>query len=220
MTVEQIRKEVFHGAVNEHRLKPITPGQIEVTGLSHGSDLQFVVSFEVEPDVELARIGGFRIRRPPVRVTDDHVAATLDGIRAKMGTWIPEDSGRPGDGDHVSVRILDTGAGRSEGDAPRTRSGAGAGASGRGDRHPEPRGGGGTRLHRPFSGALRSVGGPRRGDPGDDLPRRAEAARTPRTRRRACGFRQRLRDARRVARRDPGEVEKRCRDARRPGCPP
>ena len=114
MTVEQIRKEVFHGAVNEHRLKPITPGQTEVTGLSHGSDLQFVVSFEVEPDVELARISGFRIRRPPVRVTDDHVAATLDGIRAKMGTWIPEDSGRPGDGDHVSVRILDTGAGEAK----------------------------------------------------------------------------------------------------------
>ena len=114
MTVEQIRKEVFHGAVNEHRIKPITPGQTEVTGLSHGSDLQFVVSFEVEPDVELARISGFRIRRPPVRVTDDHVAATLDGIRAKMGTWIPEDSGRPGDGDHVSVRILDTGAGEAK----------------------------------------------------------------------------------------------------------
>ena len=111
MTVEQIRNEVFHGAVNEHRLKPITPGQNEVTGLSHGSDLQFVVSFEVEPDIELARIGGFRIHRPPVRVTDDHVATTLDGIRAKMGTWIPEDSGRPGDGDQVSVRILDTGAG-------------------------------------------------------------------------------------------------------------
>ncbi len=114
MTMEQIRKEVFHGAVNEHRLKPITPGQIDVTGLSHGSDLQFVVSFEVEPDVELARIGGFRIRRPPVQVTDDHVTATLDGIRAKMGTWIPEDSGRPGDGDHVSVRILDTGAGEAK----------------------------------------------------------------------------------------------------------
>ena len=114
MTMEQIRKEVFHGAVNEHRLKPITPGQIDVTGLSHGSDLQFVASFEVEPDVELARIGGFRIRRPPVQVTDDHVTATLDGIRAKMGTWIPEDSGRPGDGDHVSVRILDTGAGEAK----------------------------------------------------------------------------------------------------------
>ena len=114
MTVEQIRKEVFRGAVNEHRLKPITPGRTEVTGLSHGSDLQFVVSFEVEPDVELARISGFRVRRPPVRVTDDHVAATLDGIRAKMGTWIPEDSGRPGDGDHVSVRILDTGAGEAK----------------------------------------------------------------------------------------------------------
>ena len=110
MTVEHIRKEVFRDAVNEHRLKPITPGQTDVTGLSHGSDLHFVVSFEVEPDVELARIGGFRIRRPPVRVTDDHVAATLDGIRAKMGTWIPEDSGRPDDGDHVSVRVLDTGA--------------------------------------------------------------------------------------------------------------
>ena len=114
MTVEQIRKDVFHGAVNEHRLKPITPGQTEGTGLSHGSDLHFVVSFEVEPDVELARIGGFRIRRPPVRVTDDHVSATLDGIRAKMGTWIPEDSGRPDDGDHVSVRILDTGAGEAK----------------------------------------------------------------------------------------------------------
>ena len=114
MTVEHIRGEVFREAVNEHRLKPITPGRTEATGLSHGSDLHFEVSFEVEPDIELARIGGFRIRRPAVRVTDDHIAATLEGIRAKMGTWVPEESGRPDDGDHVSVRIMDTGAGEAK----------------------------------------------------------------------------------------------------------
>ncbi len=113
--VGQVTDEAFRCAVREHSLHPITQGEIGAIRYAAGSDLSFDVSFDVQPDIELARTGGFRVQRPATRVPEEQVAAFLDEIRTRVGTWVPEEAGRPGDGDQVSVRIQDKSAGEDEG---------------------------------------------------------------------------------------------------------
>ena len=113
--VGQVTDEAFRCAVRAHSLHPITQGEIGAVRYAAGSDLSFDISFDVQPDIELARIGGFRVQRPTTRVPEEQVAAFLDEIRTRVGTWVPEEAGRPGDGDQVSVRIRDKSAAEDEG---------------------------------------------------------------------------------------------------------
>ncbi len=113
--VDRIIDESVQGALKEEYLDPITRGTIGTVQYTTGSDLSFDISFEVTPRIELTRIGGFRVRRPAAApVQEGQVAGVLDEIRTRKGTWVPEETGRPDDGQHVSVRIQDRGAGAEE----------------------------------------------------------------------------------------------------------
>jgi trigger factor len=69
-------------------------------------DLKFEVAFDVQPVFELARVGGFAVKRPAVEVKDQHVDEVLARIREQNGAWRPVEEGSPVEGDLVSVKIL------------------------------------------------------------------------------------------------------------------
>ena len=113
--VDRIIDEAVQGALEEEYLDPITRGTIGTVQYTAGSDLSFDISFEVAPRIELTRIGGFRVRRPAAApVQEGQMAGVLDEIRTSKGTWVPEKTGRPDDGQQVSVRVQDRGAGDEE----------------------------------------------------------------------------------------------------------
>ena len=113
--VSRIIDQAFTGAVNAQSLAPITPGEIGLVQYAAGSDLSFDISFETEPRIELARIGGFRVQRPATApVPEGRVAEVLEQLRKQSPRRVPQESGHPSDGQQVSVRVQDRGAGSDE----------------------------------------------------------------------------------------------------------
>jgi trigger factor len=103
--IDRVIGEAYRGVLEGRELRPISEGEVADVEYKPESDLRFQISFDVAPQVELARIGGFRVRRPELKVSEEEVDAVLSRMREQEGTWTPEDAGTPGDGDRVSVRI-------------------------------------------------------------------------------------------------------------------
>ncbi len=104
--LDKLIGEAYRGALKERALKPISEGEVGEIDYRPESDLKFEISFDVAPQVELARIGGFKVQRPAARVTEEQVESVLTRVREQEGTWVPQAEGAPEEGDMVSVRIL------------------------------------------------------------------------------------------------------------------
>jgi trigger factor len=114
-TLERVVEEAFREAVAREGLEPITEGAIEVLRWEGGAseaDLVFAATFDVRPEIELKRLGGFRIVGRPVEVTEAEVDAVLAELREAHGAWRPvERSPRAGDKVAVVLTPLDEGGG-------------------------------------------------------------------------------------------------------------
>jgi trigger factor len=94
-----------HALVSED-LKPISEGEIEDIQYRPAQDLTFAIAFDVEPVIEVQRLGGFAVERKVPQVTEEQVQDVLARIQEQNGVWRPEDEGEPADGHLVSVKIL------------------------------------------------------------------------------------------------------------------
>lgn len=112
-TLERIMGEAYRQVLRREGLQPITDGAIGNVQYEAGADLTFDVGFEVRPDVELERIGGFVVKRPATEVDEDQVDRVLERLRDENTQWRPFEDGQPGPGDLVIVEItpLDDAAG-------------------------------------------------------------------------------------------------------------
>ncbi|MGH7475391.1 MAG: trigger factor [Longimicrobiales bacterium] len=104
-TVERVVDSAFREALQEKGLRPITQGEVEDVAYEPGSDLRFQVHFEIRPDVELKRIGGFRVQRQRAAVADADVDRVLERLRSEQALWEPLEAGAPSAGDSVAVEI-------------------------------------------------------------------------------------------------------------------
>lgn len=102
--LERVVREAYKAAVEQEQLRPITAGSIENVDYEAGSDLRFDVEFEVQPEIELNRLGGFRVRREQRQVGDEDVEALLERLRRERATWLPLEEA-PSPGDKVRVEI-------------------------------------------------------------------------------------------------------------------
>lgn len=108
-----LRKEALDSLVNEaykkaldlKQLRPISEGEIQNIEYAAEEDLVFSITFDIHPEIEINRLGGFTVERPLTEVTDDHVDKVLQRIREQNGAWRPLEEGSPVDGNLVSVNI-------------------------------------------------------------------------------------------------------------------
>ncbi|MSR22866.1 MAG: trigger factor [Gemmatimonadetes bacterium] len=103
--LDRVIGDVYRRVLEQRELRPITEGKVGQVDYRPESDLSFAISFDVAPKIELARLGGFKIDRPAIRVTDEAVETMLTRVREREGTWVPLEVGKPGTGDMVQVRI-------------------------------------------------------------------------------------------------------------------
>jgi trigger factor len=113
--LDKLIGDAYRQALATENLRPISEGELEDVRYEPDADLQFSIAFDVQPSIELTRLGGFVLERPTPRVTDEHVQEVLARIRQQAGVWKPEEKGTPGDGDLVSVRIARLEEGADEG---------------------------------------------------------------------------------------------------------
>jgi trigger factor len=95
----------YREALSQQELSPISEGEVGNVQYEPDRDLTFSISFDVRPEIELSRLGGFKVERPPIEDLDNRLEEVLGRLREERGTWQPLDDGPPEDGDLVDVEI-------------------------------------------------------------------------------------------------------------------
>lgn len=103
--LNRLVNEAYRQALLSQDLRPISEGEMEDLSYEPQQDLRFTISFDVQPVIELARMGGFVVERPTPVVRDEHVAEILGNIQRQHGVWTPAEEGKAEEGNLVSVRI-------------------------------------------------------------------------------------------------------------------
>ena len=107
---DAIRQEVIERVVQEAYKQVLDNEQLKVASQPHVHDLQFnegeAMTFElhveVRPDVELATVEGFTVKRGAPEVTDTQVEEQIEQLRDQRAAWSPVLE-RPLPGDMVTV---------------------------------------------------------------------------------------------------------------------
>ena len=95
----------YREALSREELNPISEGEVGDVQYEPDRDLTFSISFDVRPEIELSRLGGFKVERPPIEGLDKRLEEVLVRLREERGTWQPLEDGRPEDGDRIAVEI-------------------------------------------------------------------------------------------------------------------
>ncbi|MGH7576132.1 MAG: trigger factor [Longimicrobiales bacterium] len=109
-TLEKVVNDAYREAVRREGLDPITDAAVGDVNYSAGTDLTFNVDVEVRPEIELNRLGGFRVPRPVPVVEDGHVDEMLERVRDQQAVLKPLAADvAPETGDVVAVEIAEIG---------------------------------------------------------------------------------------------------------------
>jgi len=103
-TMNRIVEQAYRSALEKTDLRPITDGSIGKIDWNDGEALSFAVEFEVQPDPEFSRIGGFKLEKTVREIAAEQVDAVLERVRFQQGVWTPAE-GAPVEGDQVEVEI-------------------------------------------------------------------------------------------------------------------
>lgn len=94
----ELIQATFFEVVGQQGLKPAGGPTLERKSAARGRDLEYVVTFEVYPEVKRLDIKGARIERPVCEVKPADVDRTLESLRRQRLTWKPvERAARDGD---------------------------------------------------------------------------------------------------------------------------
>jgi trigger factor len=103
--VDRVVGDAYREALKASDLSPISEGEVEELEYQPDADLTFKISFDVNPEIEFARVGGFALERPAAVVKDEDVDRVLERLRDQNGAWATAEEGRPTAGDLVSVSV-------------------------------------------------------------------------------------------------------------------
>ncbi|MYE33388.1 MAG: trigger factor, partial [Gemmatimonadales bacterium] len=103
-TVDALVNRAYRNAVRRHDLSTIGEPVVSELDYRPGERLSFRIDVEVMPVVELARTGGFRIKRRDVAVEEADVDEVIENIRKENAVLQPVDRA-PRSGDVVAVAI-------------------------------------------------------------------------------------------------------------------
>ena len=111
-TAGELIASSYEQALQQQNLRPAGEPDIEQTRNQPGQALEYVVTFEVYPDVEPPEIADISIERPVVEVTGADVDNMLEKLRKQRVTWTKVE--RPSaDGDRLEIDFKGTIDGQS-----------------------------------------------------------------------------------------------------------
>jgi len=115
--LDRVISEAYREALKLESLQPISEGELDDVQYEPESDLTFAISFDVRPEFDLARVGGFAVERPQIEVTEDDLERVFERLRVQNGTWQPVEEGPPEIGNLASISVLRLVDGEPEGEA-------------------------------------------------------------------------------------------------------
>lgn len=98
----EVMSQTFYEAVEQENLRPAGAPNIEPKSLEEGRDFQYVATFEVFPEFEIADLSGTAVEKTVSEVTDADVDDMVETLRKQQGTW-PDVDDAAIDGDRVNI---------------------------------------------------------------------------------------------------------------------
>jgi trigger factor len=105
--ISQLVSSTMQEAFTQENLRPAGEPNIEPRESAPGEALEYVVTFEVFPEMGADVSYGFSVTRPVVEVTDDDINAMLDNLRKQRATWKQVDRAAQA-GDQVTIDFTGT----------------------------------------------------------------------------------------------------------------
>ena len=103
--VGEVMSRSFYEAVQKEQVKPAGQPSIEAKNMTPGENLEYVATFEVYPEVELADLNEVTIERPVAEVTDKDVDNMIDVLRKQQSGW-KETKRKAQKGDRVTIDFV------------------------------------------------------------------------------------------------------------------
>ena len=103
--VGEVMSRSFYEAVQKEQVKPAGQPSIEAKNMTPGENLEYVATFEVYPEVELADLNEVAIERPVAEVTDKDVDNMIDVLRKQQSGW-KETKRKAQKGDRVTIDFV------------------------------------------------------------------------------------------------------------------
>jgi trigger factor len=103
--LEKLIGEAYKAALTRESINPISEGSVEEMNYEPGQDLAFAISFDVSPELEFSRLGGFVAERPASTIPDGEMEKVLERLREQSGSWTEVTEGAPVVGDLVEVEV-------------------------------------------------------------------------------------------------------------------
>jgi trigger factor len=102
--LETLVNEAFQEVVQREGLRVAAQPHIHDVRFTEGQPLTFELHVELRPEIELARLSGFRLKRNATEVDEDQVAEQIEQLRDQRATWSPVEE-QPAPGDMVTVEL-------------------------------------------------------------------------------------------------------------------
>jgi trigger factor len=83
----EVMSQTFQEAVIQEKLRPAGQPSIEPKNLEAGMDLEYVATFEVFPDVDVADMTGFEVDKVVAIVEDSDIDNIIEVFRKEQGSW-------------------------------------------------------------------------------------------------------------------------------------
>jgi trigger factor len=102
--VRELIGESWKLAVDQEGLKPIADPRVRDLKFEDGTPVTFELFVEVRPEIALARLGGFKLKRHVPPVSDEMLGEQIEQLRRQRAPWTPY-TGQPQAGDYVVVTL-------------------------------------------------------------------------------------------------------------------
>ena len=100
--IQKSAEKYYQEALKDKKLNPISQATMEVTKDAPGQDVEFSVSFEVIPDLDLKNIEGIKVEKKVVEVTDADLAEVLARMQ-KQHAKFNDSLEKSKDGDRLTI---------------------------------------------------------------------------------------------------------------------
>lgn len=106
--VNELMQSSYAEAVQQEKLQPAGGPQIKSSKPVAGSDLEYVATFEIYPEIELKKVEGLKIERKAAEVAEVDIDRVVDSLRDQRAHWhVVERAAQEGDQvtiDYVGMR--------------------------------------------------------------------------------------------------------------------
>ncbi|MFA7553582.1 MAG: trigger factor [Spongiibacteraceae bacterium] len=105
--LQEVMNQSFSEAIVQEKLKPAGMPHIEPKNIDPGSDLEYVATFEVFPEVEVKDYSSITVVKPVAEIVDADVETMIETLRKQQASWTPVERAAA-EGDQVNINYVGT----------------------------------------------------------------------------------------------------------------